>query len=181
MPAGYAPILPFVIAALAVLLIYRRLRRSFGQQPVRPRRMIVRMGVLAALGVSFIPLAVRSGEFLLVQGAGALAGTALAMWGARRTRYVRRGAQLYYVPHTYAGIAVTLLVFGRLVYRAVQMYSAADRAQGFAPASMVQSPATVGLLFALIGYYVCYYSLVLWTSKRIGAEDLETASTASAP
>lgn len=142
--------------------------------------MIVRMGVLAALGVSFIPLAVRSGEFLLMEGAGALAGTALAMWGAGRTRYARRGAQLYYVPHTYAGIAVTLLVFGRLVYRAVQMYPP-DRAQGFAPASMVQSPATVGLLFALIGYYVCYYSRVLWKAKHIGAEDLETPSTASAP
>lgn len=177
MPADYSRILPLVIAALAVLLIYRRLRRSFGQQPVRPLRMIMRMGVLAALGISFIPLAVRSGEFLLMEGAGALAGTALATWGASRTRYVRRGSQLYYMPHTYAGIAVTLLVFGRLVYRAVQMYSPVDHARDFAPASMVQSPATVGLFFVLIGYYVCYYSRVLWKSKHIGAGD-QTAPSA---
>ncbi len=113
--------------------------------------------------------------------AGALAGTALATWGASRTRYLRRGSQLYYVPHTYAGIAVTLLVFGRIVYRAVQMYSPADHARDFAPASMVQSPATAGLFFVLIGYYVCYYGRVLWKSKHIGAEEDETPSAASAP
>ncbi len=170
MPADYAPILPFIVAALAVLLIYRRLRRSIGRQPVRPLRMIVRMAVLAALGISLIPSAVRSGDFLLVEASGALAGTALAAWGARRTRYLKSGTQLYYVPHTYAGIAVTLLVLGRLVYRTVQM--------NFAPASMAQNPATVGLLFVLIGYYVCYYGCVLWKSKHIGAEDLETAPSA---
>ncbi len=170
MPADYAPILPFAVAALAVLLIYRRVRRSGGEQPVRPLRMIKRMVVLAAVGISFIPAAARSGDFLLMEASGALAGTALATWGARRTRYLRRGTQLYYVPHTYAGIAVTLLVLGRLVYRAVQI--------DFAPGSMVQSPATAGLLFVLIGYFVCYYSRVLWKSKHIGAEDLETAPSA---
>jgi len=30
----------------------------------------------------------------------------------------------------------------------------------------------------LIGYFVCYYSRVLWKSKHIGAEDLETAPSA---
>ncbi len=170
MHAAYAPILPFVIAALAVLLAYRRFRRSVGRQLVRPLRMSMRIVVLAAAGISFIPSAVRSGDFLLMEAAGALAGTALATWGARRTRYLKDGSQLYYVPHTYAGIAVTLLVLGRLVYRAVQM--------GFAPASLAQNPATVGSLFVLIGYYVCYYSCVLWKSKHIGAEDLETAPSA---
>jgi len=34
------------------------------------------------------------------------------------------------------------------------------------------------MLFVLIGYYVCNYSRVLWKSKHIGAEDLETAASA---
>jgi hypothetical protein len=111
----YSRIWPFLIAALIVLMIYRRLRRSFGRQPVRPVRMAVRMGVLIALGISLSPLALRSGEFRLVEIAGAGAGVELALWGAHRTRYVRLDGRLHYVPHTYTGIAVTLLLLARIV------------------------------------------------------------------
>jgi hypothetical protein len=45
---------------------------------------------------------------------------------------------------------------------------------------MMQSPLTLGFLFVVVGYYVCYYSIVLWKSKRIGPEDLEAPSTSSA-
>jgi hypothetical protein len=38
---------------------------------------------------------------------------------------------------------------------------------------MVRSPLTVGMLFVLIGYYVCYYGLVLWKSKHLETRDLE--------
>jgi hypothetical protein len=44
---------------------------------------------------------------------------------------------------------------------------------------MVRSPLTLGLLFVLIGYYVCYYSLVLWKSKQIKPEDIEVAPVAA--
>jgi len=182
MQTDHSRIWPFLIAALAVLMIYRRLRRSFGRQPVRPARMTVRMGILIALAISLIPLALRSGEFLLVEIAGAAAGVGLALWGAQRTRFARLNGQLYYLPHTYTGIAVSLLVLGRLVYRFVQIYTmGADSAQGFAAPSMVRSPVTVGLFFVLIGYYVCYYSRVLWRSKHANAEDLEVPPVAAAP
>ena len=114
----------------------------------------------------------------------------MALWGAHRTRFVRLDGQLYYVPHTYTGIAVTLLVLGRIVYRSVQIYSmghgidpgrTADSAPGFTAPSMVRSPVTVGLFFVLIGYYVCYYSRVLWKSKHVNAEDLEAPSVAAPP
>jgi hypothetical protein len=36
----------------------------------------------------------------------------------------------------------------------------------------------VGILSVLIGYYVCYYSWVLWKSKHLKAEDIEAASAA---
>ena len=41
---------------------------------------------------------------------------------------------------------------------------------------MVQSPLTVGILFVLIGYYLCYYGWLLWKSKHIAPEDLEAAA-----
>jgi hypothetical protein len=189
MSSEYSRIWPLLIAALAVLMIYRRFRRSFGRQLLRPRRMTLRMCILIALGVSLIPLALGSGEFLVAEITGGAAGVALALWGARRTRYVRHNGQLHYVPHTYTGIAVSLLVLGRIVYRFVQLYSMGQlaglgntgSAPGSAPAAMVRSPVTVGLFFVLIGYYVCYYSCVLWKSKHITAADIEAPYTAAVP
>jgi len=107
--------------------------------------------------------------------------------GAARTRFQMYKERLHYVPHTYAGIAVSLLFLGRLVYRLVQAYTdhaarlanATDPSQ--APASMLRSPLTVGILFVLVGYYVYYYSWLLWKSKRLDAVDIEAQSAAAAP
>ena len=101
------------------------------------------------------------------------------MWGAQRTRFLMVGERLHYVPHTYTGIAVSLLFLGRLVFRIVQVYTAAhaapimrpaypaDPSQAMAPASMVRSPLTVGIFCVLAGYYLYYYGWVLWKSKHL--------------
>ena len=38
------------LAMLLLFLIYRRFRRNFGQQPLRPARMRVRLGLLLVVG-----------------------------------------------------------------------------------------------------------------------------------
>jgi hypothetical protein len=179
MPADYSRIWPLLVAVLALPLIYRRVRRSFGRQPVRPWRMGLRMGLLIAVGASLIAVGPRSAAVLLLEIAGALAGVALALWSAHRTRYERHDGRMHYVPHTYTGIAVSLLVFGRIVYRSLQAYTG-DGMGDAAPLAMVQSPATVGLLFVLIGYYVCYYSRMLWKSKHIAEQDLKVGADCAA-
>ena len=187
MQFDYARFWPYLIAVLTVLLVYRRLRRSFGRQRVRPVRMSVRIAVLLLLGCSVLPMSVASGQFLTAELAGLAVGVALGVWGARHTRYQNYDGHLHYVPHTYTGIAVSLLFVGRLAYRFVELYSmkrgeaasGADYMQGFGSPPMMRSPFTIALLFLVIGYYVCYYSLVLWKSKHISPEDLEVASTPS--
>jgi hypothetical protein len=178
MKADFSQIGPFLIAALVVFVIYRRLRRSFGQQLLRPVRMQIRIAVLLIVGGFLLPVTLRSAAFAAAVLGGAACGVALALWGAARTRYLRIENQLYYVPHTYTGIAVSLLFLGRLVFRLVQAYGGrtshgpglSGTDQAFAPAAMVQSPLTVALFFVLLGYYVCYYSAVLWKSKRATPE-----------
>jgi hypothetical protein len=176
---------PFLIALLVLFAIYRRFRRSFGQQLLRPVRMQVRIVLLLIVGCLLLPSAFRSTAFLAAVLAGIVAGVALALWGAAQTRFLRVSGKLYYVPHTYTGIAVSFLFLGRLVYRLIQVYgnfhathaAAADPAnQAFAPAGMLRSPLTLGLYFVLMGYYVCYYSMVLWKSKRVVAEDVSLAA-----
>ena len=187
MQGDYSRIWPYAIAGVAVLLIYRRFRRSFGRQPVRPVRMWIRIAVLILLACSLLPSAFKSGQFLLAELAGAVAGIALGFWGARHTRYATYEGRLHYVPHTYTGVAVSLLFIGRLVYRGVEWYAqngalggASDAPQGIAPPQMMRSPLTAGLIFVVVGYYVSYYAIVLWKSKRISPEDLEAVPAPTA-
>jgi NhaP-type Na+/H+ or K+/H+ antiporter len=176
MQPDYSRFWPYAIAGLAVFLIYRRFRRSFGRQPLRPVRMWIRIVLLVLLSCSLLPSALKSGQFLFAELAGAVAGMALGFWGARHTRYATYEGRLHYVPHTYTGVAVSLLFIGRLVYRVAEWYGQNGMLQGaadVAPPPMMRSPLTVGLIFVVVGYYVCYYAMVLWKSKRISPEDLE--------
>jgi hypothetical protein len=192
----FSQIGPFLVAALVVFAIYRRFRRNFGRQPLRPARMTVRIVLLTLLIGLLLPEALRSAQFLAAELAGAALGIGLGVWGARRTRFLMRGGQLHYVPHTYTGIAVSLLFLGRLAFRLVQAYGGAhgvhaanaaftnaqagDPSQTFAPASMVRSPLTVGIFFVLAGYYLYYYGWMLWKSKHLEPPDIEADSAAPA-
>ena len=86
------------------------------------------------------------------------------------------------MPHTHTGIAVSLLVLARIVYRFVGDLCGRRSCRGpptrLAP--VVQSPLTVGLLFVLIAYYIYYYGAVLWRSRHLEPSDLEAPATPSA-
>jgi hypothetical protein len=198
MHPDFSQIGPFLLAALVVFGVYRRFRRNFGRQLLRPARMTARILLLAVIGCCLLPMALRSAQFLSAELAGAALGVGMAFWGAERTRFQMYEGRLHYVPHTYTGIAVSLLFLGRLVFRFVQVYAgyhatadhmqaaavaplanAAYPSQAFLPAAMVRSPLTLGIFFVLVGYYVCYYSLVLWKSKHLKTEDIEGTSVAA--
>jgi len=193
MQPDFSKIGPFLVSALLVFAIYRRLRRSFGRQLLRPGRMTVRIVLLGMAGCVLLPTALQSAQYLSAELAGAALGVGLAVWSAGRTRFLMHDGRLHYVPHTYTGIVVSLLFLGRLAFRAVQAYmgsqashlvndsavNAAQPAQAFAP-SMVRSPLTIGIFFVLAGYYLFYYAWVLWKSKHLQPEDVQAASPAAA-
>jgi hypothetical protein len=174
MPPDYSRILPWVFALLIPLALYRRFRRTFGRQLLVPARMIVRIVIFLGLAVL---LTVSLHSFVLQELGGVLVGAALALWGASRTRFETANGRRYYIPHTYTGIAVSLLFVGRLIYRIAQssgaLAAAGDTAPTAGPKAAMQSPLTMGIFFVLIGYYVCYYSWVLWKSRHITPADLE--------
>ena len=107
-------------------------------------------------------------------------GVLLGWWGIRHTRFLRQDGRLYYVPHTYSGIAVSLLFVGRFVYRLVVVYSGNRGAPGefdLGSNSMMQSPLTAGLVLVLVGYYLTYYAWLLRKTTRISPEELEVGTT----
>ena len=173
MPPDYSRILPWVFALLIPLALYRRFRRTFGRQPLVPARMMVRIAIFLLLAVA---LTLSPRRFLLQELGGVIVGAALALWGASRTRFETENGRRYYIPHTYTGIAVTLLFVGRLIYRFTQssaLGTAGDTATTGGPKAAMQSPLTIGIFFVLIGYYVCYYSWVLWKSRHVTTAELE--------
>jgi hypothetical protein len=185
MPHNLSPLGSLLFAVAIVYVVYRRFRRTFGRQPLRPTRMGIRIGLLIVVSCLLAPAALRSAAFLAAMISGLGIGIALAAWGASRTRFSREGAQLYYLPHTYTGVAVSLLFLGRFAYRLILAYSgsppspvAAGRLGADQPfTSMVQSPLTLAMFFVLAGYYVYYYIAVLRRSKRavLDAEPLAEA------
>jgi hypothetical protein len=185
MKMDFSQIGAFLIAALFVFAIYRRLRRTFGQQLLRPIAMGIRIAVFLVIGCFLLPIALRDSAFISAMLSGIAIGVTLALFGAARTRFVRVSGQLYYLPHTYTGIAVSLLFLGRLIYRFIQVYgtlhaghtAVASADQSFTPASMVRSPLTLGLFFVVMAYYVCYYSVVLRKSRGVVAEQFGPDAT----
>ena len=174
----------WAVAALVAYAMYRRLRRNFGRQQLRPARLGLRIAVLGAVGLAMMPVALRSAAFLWTSLAGIGLGLCLAVWAARRMRFERLAGRLYFIPHAYTGIAVSALFLGRILYRFAGMAAGGSAAGGLnsnsyasmSPGAMVQSPLTVGLLWVLIAYYVYYYAALLWKSRHLARADFEPAT-----
>jgi hypothetical protein len=188
MPPGFEHVWgSLATAALVLFIIYRRFRRSFGRQPLRPRPMIVRMTLLSVVGLLLLPAALRSSAGALAIGAGLALGVALGAWGARHTRFEWHEGELHYIPHTYTGMVVSALFLGRLLYRLLMLprsgYLTGGAAFSGAPptdafGSLYHNPLTLSVFFVLIGYYVYYYSYVLWQFKHVKREDVAATPTA---
>lgn len=158
-------ITPILIAALVAWGIVRRLRRTFGRQPVQPGRIWLRIGILALAGGLVAATSVTRGvEMLGALIAGLACGAALAYAGLRHTRFEVTPEGRFYTPHTYIGLAVSLLFLGRLAYRFLYLQSGANGTLGPDPnaaAAYQRSPLTVGIFAVLVGYYVLFYAGVL--------------------
>jgi hypothetical protein len=162
-------ITPILIGAVVVWAIVRRVRRTFGRQPVQPARMWLRIGILTFAGVAVVVTSgMRSAQMLEALIGGLLCGAALAGLGLRHTRFEVTTEGRFYTPHTYIGLAVMLLFLGRLAYRFLYLSSSAGgtlAADPGAAAAYQRSPLTLGIFGLLVGYYVLYYAGVLFRTR----------------
>ena len=170
-----------LLTALVLFVMYRRFRRSFGHQPLRPRRMIFRIAALTVIAALLLPGASLSITWVAALAGGLGVGVVLAVWGIRHTRFERRDGTLFYVPHTYTGLIVFAVFLGRFLYDLLVFYPSlkanAMRPGGMPPGTLgalPERPLTVAIFFVLVGYYVCYYAAVLWKSRHLRREDMET-------
>lgn len=165
-----------LIAAAVLFILYRRFRRNFGRQPLRPKRMIFRIAVLAIVCVLVLASPFRGLASDTAAAGGAVIGIALGFWALAHTRFEATPEGRFYTPNGYIGMIVVALFIGRLIYRFIVIYplmhqaareAASNPQMSAAPfAAYERSPLTVGLYFLLAGYYICYYASVLIKNRH---------------
>lgn len=162
--------IPLIVAPLMAFAVYRRVRGSFGPQPIRTKRMTVRIVLFSVI----VGLMMLSGlqDIRLAEGAlgGVAIGACLAMLvGLRLTRF-ESGAdgRDYFIPNPWVGGVLTALLFGRMAWRFLVLAPAvvggtAVAAHTPAPGN---SPLTMLVVGLTVGYYLAYTAGVLMHHRR---------------
>jgi hypothetical protein len=167
--ASWLPTLVFV--PLVGFMLYRRVRRTFGRQPVTPKRMAVRMALLSVVSVGFLVWMPTANGFAAA-AIGLTLGVVLATYGLKHTTYDVTAAGTGYTPNPWIGLIVTALFLGRFAARMFSVYEARARSPSGSPApSFQRSPLTLGIFFLMATYYVAYYAGVLRKARTMGAAE----------
>jgi hypothetical protein len=163
-------ITPVLLSALLVWAVYRRVRRNFGRQALKVRRMQVRIAILALIGALVLVACARNVELLGALACGAVCGVALGYLGLQHTKFEATPQGSYYTPHTYIGLFVMALFLGRVLFRLLAMHL---NTTGLEPSNQnpfdgyQKSPLTVAIFGLLIGYYAFFNIGVLRKGREL--------------
>lgn len=124
--------------------------------------------LIALIGV----LTLSHPERLVLLAVGLTIGVVLGNFGLQRTKFDATPEGMFYTPNAHLGIALALLLVGRIVYRfleifvlAPQLLQTSQRMDDFA-----RSPLTLIIFGLLAGYYVTYAIGLLRWRFRVKAE-----------
>ncbi|MBU6246243.1 MAG: DUF1453 domain-containing protein [Xanthomonadaceae bacterium] len=150
--------------------IWRRVRSQFGRQPIRRRRMWVRIVMFALVGVLMALGGLYNPRLLEGLTGGVVLGAVIGVLGLRLTRFERSpDGSDGYIPNPWIGALLTALLVARLAWRFLvvmpQMQHLPAAGPGVPPA-IGNSPLTLLVLGLLVGYYVTYFSGLLVHHRR---------------
>jgi hypothetical protein len=155
-----------ITVPLMAYVVYRRVRGSFGRQPIRTRRMLVRVAILAAVAIGFGIVGLQKPPLLEGLAVGIAGGAALGYLGLRLTRFETTADGDRYVPNPWIGAVLTALVLGRVAYRFIVAGPVAQDAAAQHGPAFGDSPLTLVLLGLTVGYYIAYTVGLLVHHKR---------------
>ncbi|WP_248928449.1 hypothetical protein [Paenibacillus hamazuiensis] len=163
----------FTVAILG-FAIYRRVRRSIGFQKLSRSRLIVRTGIFAVIGVLILIAGVQHPLYLLGDAAGIAIGGILAWQAVKHSQFERRLDGWYYRTHIGVELSVLFLFLGRLTYRMISMYTAAQadpshpfNANPYDPSTFTRDPWTSAIFFIIIAYYAGFFGYLLKKDKEL--------------
>ncbi len=155
-------------------LVWRRVSRQFGRQPIRRKRMVLRIALFAFIGCMFALSGLH--KIALAEGllGGVLIGAALGLLGLRLTRFETDPVKGdCYVPNPWIGALLTALLLGRLAWRFLTVWPQLQHASAAAQTDVYPmqpmghvSPLTMLVIGLLVGYYIAYFSGLLIHHRR---------------
>jgi hypothetical protein len=160
---------------LAILLpllgwrIYSRFKRMVGRQRLSRVRPWITLTIFPLLLMLLALAAHAHPERLGLLATGVAAGAALGIFGLRKTLFEPTRHGLFYTPNAHLGIALSLLLVGRIAWRFFEAFVLSPHL----PHDMddfARSPLTLGVFGLLAGYYIAYAAgLLRWRQRVLAA------------
>ncbi|MDQ0200328.1 CcdC protein domain-containing protein [Neobacillus ginsengisoli] len=165
----------FIIAALILFSIYRRVRRNIGWQQLSQGKIWFRTVLLVIIGLLFLGEGIFHPISLISDVVGIIIGIILAYYSAGMTRFEQRDGGLYYRPNTWIGSIVTVIFLARLGYRIYGIYTQGslggvktDQTSGWQNMGYTAGNSwTSGLMLIMFAYYVIYFIILLRKQKHL--------------
>ncbi|UJJ56909.1 DUF1453 domain-containing protein [Rhodanobacter denitrificans] len=160
-----------VMLPILAWMVWRRVSRQFGRQPIRRKRMLFRIVMFALIG----GLLALGGlhRLALAEGlaGGVLIGGAIGLLGLRLTRFeVDPVKGDCYVPNPWIGALLTALLLGRLAWRMLVAWPSMQQVPAdpgaMPPMGHALTPLTMLVVGLLVGYYIAYFSGLLIHHRR---------------
>jgi hypothetical protein len=164
MTAPFNPslVVPIGIGALVLWRFYSRARRMVGRQQLSNVRPWITVCVLPVLTVLLAIASIAQPMSPLALSGGIVVGVCLGVYGLRKTRFEKTPQGLFYTPNAHLGIALSLLLLGRIIYRLIQVYQTSGSTAG-PQLNYATTPVTLLIFGTLVGYYVTYaVGLLRW-------------------
>ena len=167
-----------IFVPLIAWRIYARFRRMVGRQRLSRIRPWITLTIFPLLILMILWVTRFDGAREGWLAAGLVVGMALAVFALRLTRFEASPEGLFYTPNAPLGIALTVLMVGRIGYR---MYEVWAIGPALAPnnTEFVRSPLTLVIFGVLAGYYIAYaVGLVRWRRRVMRAKREREAAQA---
>jgi hypothetical protein len=166
-----------IMLPILAWIVWRRVSRQFGRQPIQRKRMIGRIVVFAVIG-GVLSL---TGFHSIQLAEGLVCGVLIGLVGLRLTRFeVDPIKGDCYVPNPWIGALLTVMLLGRLAWRFLvvmpqiqQASEAATQNAGFQAQSVSYSPLTMLMFGLLVGYYIVYFIGLLIHHRRFQEAQLK--------
>ena len=133
--------------------MYRRFRRTVGRQKLQPSYFIIRLVLFCVVSVIMCVVLFKSLNLLAGFGGGLLVGAVLGLGGLRLTRFETTNEGHFYIPDTRMGVAISLLLVGRVLYRVIEYHDSFTPGHPHPP----QSPLTFFVIGLTVGYFLIYH------------------------
>jgi hypothetical protein len=164
-PPGSTLVPLLIFVPVIVWRLYSRMRRSIGRQTLSKVRPWITVTVFPVLIALLGWAALTHPERLFWLGGAVCVGAALGVFGLSKTLFENTPQGLFYTPNAHIGIALSVLLAVRVVYRMVQVYSTDPGAQ-VATTDFASSPLTLTVIGLLAAYYVTYaIGLIRWRAR----------------